>query len=250
MQNIVGMLILDRTDLGAPISQLSPWLDMLIRTDAEVFAMLEAQTHRRWIKTHTPLDGVPFNPSVTYIAVVRHPLDVALSDRDHSANQDIERFRELRAAVVGEVAPELVATWPDPPEDASGTSAVVRRQRSPSERQRSQRPRRLLRSGLHVLGAPSRIERPPVPLSGPLGRPRRRDAARRAVCSTCRWTSAGGPSSSRLQRSTRCEHVLGRPRRKPICRSGTTPSSSSVSAAVATGRHCSARPTSTTSTIA
>ena len=30
MQKIVGMLLLDRPDLGAPISSLSPWLDMLI----------------------------------------------------------------------------------------------------------------------------------------------------------------------------------------------------------------------------
>jgi len=117
MQHIVGMLLLDRTDLGAPISQLSPWLDMLIRTDDEVFGLLEAQTHRRWIKTHTPLDGVPYDDRVTYIAVVRHPLDVAMSDRDHSANQDSDRARELRSAVVGEPDPQLSATWPDPPED-------------------------------------------------------------------------------------------------------------------------------------
>ena len=42
MQKIVGMLLLDRTDLGAPISSLSPWLDMLIRTDEDVFWLLEA----------------------------------------------------------------------------------------------------------------------------------------------------------------------------------------------------------------
>jgi hypothetical protein len=117
MQNIVGMLLLDRTDLGAPISTLSPWLDMLLRTDDEVFAIFDAQTHRRWIKTHTPLDGVPVLPSVTYIAVVRHPLDVALSDRDHSSNQDIERFRALREAVIGELDPELAARWAEAPED-------------------------------------------------------------------------------------------------------------------------------------
>jgi Sulfotransferase domain len=71
MQTIVGMLLLDRVDLGAPISTLSPWLDMLIRTDDEVFGLLETQTHRRFIKTHTPLDGVPRHDEVTYIAVIR-----------------------------------------------------------------------------------------------------------------------------------------------------------------------------------
>ena len=105
MQMIVGMLILDRTDLGAPISSLSPWLDMLIRTDEDVFGLLEGQRHRRFIKTHTPLDGVPRIPSVTYITVIRHPLDVAMSDLDHADNERFDRLVELRKAAVGSEAP-------------------------------------------------------------------------------------------------------------------------------------------------
>ena len=101
MQTIVGMLLLDRTDLGAPIGTISPWLDMLTRSEDEVFGLLEAQTHRRFIKSHTPLDGLPLHDSVTYIAVVRHPLDVAMSDRDHSANVRDERAVELRESVAG-----------------------------------------------------------------------------------------------------------------------------------------------------
>jgi aryl sulfotransferase len=118
MQNIVGMLLLDRTVLGAPVGELSPWLDMLIRTDAEVFDLLHEQTHRRWIKTHTPLDGLPFHPTVTYICVVRHPLDVALSDLDHHANQDFDRALELRFAASGALDPTLGATWSQPPDGA------------------------------------------------------------------------------------------------------------------------------------
>ncbi len=101
MQQIAGSLVLDRPVLDVPISTLSPWLDMLIRTDDEVFGLLEAQQHRRWIKTHTPLDGIPMHPTVTYVVVIRHPLDVALSDRDHRANTDQLRASELRAAAAG-----------------------------------------------------------------------------------------------------------------------------------------------------
>jgi hypothetical protein len=114
MQTIVGMLLLDRTDLGAPLGTLSPWLDMLIRPEDEVFALLEAQPHRRFIKTHTPLDGVPLVESVTYIVVVRHPLDAALSDIDHGANMREDRAVELRTAVAGE-APHHQAERPDEP---------------------------------------------------------------------------------------------------------------------------------------
>jgi aryl sulfotransferase len=101
MQTIIGMLVLDRIDLGAPISTISPWLDMLTYTDEETFRLLEEQRHRRFIKTHTPLDGVPRLTSVTYIPMVRHPLDVALSYRDHDENLDSERFVELRTAAAG-----------------------------------------------------------------------------------------------------------------------------------------------------
>jgi aryl sulfotransferase len=118
MQTIVAMLLLDRTDLGAPISTISPWLDMLIRSDEEVFGLLDAQSHRRSMKTHTPLDGIPLHRSVTYIAVARHPLDVALSDRDHSENEREERAVELRVAASGPVGSEVPALG-DPPEEPS-----------------------------------------------------------------------------------------------------------------------------------
>jgi len=63
------LLLFDRSELGAPISTISPWLDALLHTDDDVFGLLDDQTHRRVIKTHTPLDGVPRVPSVTYIAM-------------------------------------------------------------------------------------------------------------------------------------------------------------------------------------
>lgn len=119
MQTIVGMLLLGRTDLGAPISTISPWLDILIRPEAEIFNTLDRQSHRRFMKTHTPLDGVPRVESVTYIAVARHPLDVALSHRDHGENSREERMDELRIAAAGPVAPDVLEreTPPDDPAD-------------------------------------------------------------------------------------------------------------------------------------
>jgi aryl sulfotransferase len=119
MQMIVGMLLLGRTDLGASTSSLSPWLDMLIRTDEEVFGVLEGQRHRRFVKTHTPLDGVPRLPSVTYIAVIRHPLDVAMSNLDHEENERFDRLVELRTAALGSEAPPGGALDQAPSEPAA-----------------------------------------------------------------------------------------------------------------------------------
>lgn len=125
MQTLVGMLLLDRVDLGGPISSLSPWLDVKVIAEDEVFALLDAQTHRRFIKTHTPVDGFPRPPGVTVITIVRHPLDVALSDRDHGDNADGERTRALRAAAGHEPVERSVASGraDEPP---SGDRAYLR----------------------------------------------------------------------------------------------------------------------------
>jgi aryl sulfotransferase len=76
---ICALLILQTPELPAPLSQLSPWLDHLIEPREQVYARLAGQQHRRFIKTHTPLDGIPLDPRATYIVTARHPLDMAVS---------------------------------------------------------------------------------------------------------------------------------------------------------------------------
>src|SRR5215212_6918077 len=100
-QMLCALLIFDGPAFPAPLGDLSPWLDMNIRPLAEVTAALAAQTHRRFIKTHTPLDGIPLHRDVTYLIVGRDPRDVAISWEHHAANMNFERFLELRAAAVG-----------------------------------------------------------------------------------------------------------------------------------------------------
>lgn len=98
VQMICALLILQRPVLTKPLSTLSPWLDMLSKARRDVVAELEAQAHRRFIKTHTPLDGLPLDISVTYICMGRDPRDVALSMDNHMANLRFDRFLAARAA--------------------------------------------------------------------------------------------------------------------------------------------------------
>ena len=79
IQTILLLLIHQQTDLPLPLPELSPWLDHLVDPVDTVVARLENQTHRRVIKTHTPLDGLPFDDRVTYVVPARHPLDAAVS---------------------------------------------------------------------------------------------------------------------------------------------------------------------------
>lgn len=102
MQMICALLVFQTPALPAPLAELSPWLDWLVVPRDEVVARLEAQRHRRFIKTHTPLDGIPIDPRVTYIVVARHPLDMAVSLYHQGGNLDRERIRQL----TGDPAPE------------------------------------------------------------------------------------------------------------------------------------------------
>ena len=111
VQAICLMLILGTPDLPAPLGELSPWLDWRVVPRDEVWAALAAQRHRRVIKTHTPLDGVPIDSRVTYVVVARHPLDAAVSLYHQGDNIDRTRLR----ALTGAVAP--TGDGPRPPAD-------------------------------------------------------------------------------------------------------------------------------------
>lgn len=116
MQMLCALLIFRTPDLPAPLAQLSPWLDMQTRPVADVRDDLAHQRHRRFIKSHIPLDGLPFDARVAYVCVARDPRDVALSWDNHMANIDIERFMGARIAAVGaDDLEELGVTGPPPP---------------------------------------------------------------------------------------------------------------------------------------
>ncbi|MCB0121890.1 MAG: sulfotransferase domain-containing protein, partial [Caldilineaceae bacterium] len=65
--------------------QISPWLDQRGVPVEELLDKLAAQRHRRFIKTHLPLDGLPFFAQVKYIVVGRDARDVAMSMWNHYA---------------------------------------------------------------------------------------------------------------------------------------------------------------------
>lgn len=101
MQTLVALLLFDGVP-DQPVHELSPWLDMNLRTKDEAHTMLAAQTHRRFIKTHTPLDGLPLDDRVTYLTVGRDPRDVFVSMLHHGDNIAREQMLALRVAAVGD----------------------------------------------------------------------------------------------------------------------------------------------------
>jgi hypothetical protein len=118
MQMICALLIFQRTTFARSLDVISPWLDMQTREIGELIADLEAQQHRRFIKTHTPLDGLRYDPTVTYICVGRDPRDVAISCAHHQDNINLEALFAARERAVGnEDLAEIYRDWAPPPTD-------------------------------------------------------------------------------------------------------------------------------------
>jgi aryl sulfotransferase len=113
MQTLCALLIFDTPALDRPMALLSPWLDMQLYPRADVVDLLEGQDHRRFIKTHTPLDGVHYDDRVLYVGVGRDPRDVAVSSKNHMDNVDLDHFLALREAAVG--LDDLAELMPDGP---------------------------------------------------------------------------------------------------------------------------------------
>jgi hypothetical protein len=95
---ICALLVFQTSEIPEPVARISPWLDQLTKPREQVFAQLEAQRHRRFIKTHTPLDGIPLDPRARYIVTGRHPLDSAVSLYHQGNNIDREKLRALTGA--------------------------------------------------------------------------------------------------------------------------------------------------------
>jgi aryl sulfotransferase len=123
MQRICAALIFQSPELEEPIDATSPWIDMRNSLPAFVSPALEAQTHRRFIKSHLPLDATPFFDEVKYIVVGRDARDVFMSMVPHhynvsadalallntrSGEEFVAKSRELGIEVPAEAAEVIV----------------------------------------------------------------------------------------------------------------------------------------------
>jgi len=105
-QAIVASLLWPDGSLPEPVVVVSPWLDGRIEPADAVRERLERQAHRRFIKTHTPADGVPWWPDVSYIVVLRDGRDAFMSLLNHMG--------KMRPEVVAMVNAEAIAAGGQP----------------------------------------------------------------------------------------------------------------------------------------
>ena len=106
-QQILGQLIFNGQE-GLAVSKLSPWYDFRI-VPLEALDAFEDQTHRRFAKTHLPVDALVFSPKAKYLYVARDGRDMVWSLYNHHVNATSHWYDALNNT------PGLVGSPIEPP---------------------------------------------------------------------------------------------------------------------------------------
>jgi len=105
LQQIVSQLIFNGAE-GVPVAEMSPWLDLRVPPKAVKLPEVEKQTHRRFLKTHLPVDALVFSPKAKYIYIGRDGRDVMWSMYNHHANAN-ELWYQALNDTPGRVGPPI-----------------------------------------------------------------------------------------------------------------------------------------------
>ena len=110
MQQIVAQLMFDG-DPDIAVAEMSPWVDLRVPPKEVKLPLLEAQTHRRFMKTHLPVDAIRFCPKAKYLYIGRDGRDVVWSMYNHHVNANQTWYDALNNTP-GRVGPPI-----EPPPD-------------------------------------------------------------------------------------------------------------------------------------
>ncbi len=114
-QQIVSQLLFDGEE-GLPTAEMSPWLDLRVPPKEVKLPEIEAQTHRRFLKTHLPVDAIVFSPKAKYIYIARDGRDVAWSWFNHHINANENYYAAVNDSP-GRVGPPFEKPPADNPVD-------------------------------------------------------------------------------------------------------------------------------------
>lgn len=111
VQQILAQLILP-DEMPQALTRLSPWIENRYVPLEKMCATLDAQTHRRFMKTHLPANAIEYKDRTKYIFVGRDGRDVVWSWYNHHRNLN-NHFYELIRSTPGCVAPFLMPPGDD-----------------------------------------------------------------------------------------------------------------------------------------
>lgn len=105
MQQMIAQMLF-AGDPTLEVAEMSPWLDLRVPPKAVKLPLVEAQTHRRFLKTHLPVDALVYSPRARYIYVGRDGRDVVWSLYNHHANANALWYAALNDTP-GRVGPPI-----------------------------------------------------------------------------------------------------------------------------------------------
>jgi aryl sulfotransferase len=105
VQQIVAQLIFAGAE-GLDVASMSPWLDLRVPPKDVKLPIVEAQRHRRFLKTHLPVDALVFSDQAKYIYIGRDGRDVVWSLYNHHANAN-EKWYDALNKTPGLVGPPI-----------------------------------------------------------------------------------------------------------------------------------------------
>ena len=94
LQQIVAQLIFNG-DVTGPVGEMSPWVDLRVPPREVKLPAIEAQSHRRFLKTHLPVEALNFSPKAKYIYIARDGRDVVWSLYNHHVNANAAWYGAL-----------------------------------------------------------------------------------------------------------------------------------------------------------
>lgn len=105
VQQIVSQLLFDG-QAGLETAEMSPWMDLRVPPKEIKLAAVAEQTHRRFLKTHLPVDALVFSDKAKYVYIGRDGRDVAWSLYNHHASANAEWYAALNDTP-GRVGPPI-----------------------------------------------------------------------------------------------------------------------------------------------
>jgi aryl sulfotransferase len=116
-QQITSLLVFQSPE-ARDLQSTSPWIDFRLPPIEAVTASIEAQTHRRFIKSHLPFDAMPIYDEVRYVHVARDGRDAFMSWHNHAGHYS-PATRELQSAagMADETVARPLPVLPEKPAD-------------------------------------------------------------------------------------------------------------------------------------
>ncbi|HTE42974.1 MAG TPA: sulfotransferase domain-containing protein, partial [Steroidobacteraceae bacterium] len=105
MQQIIAQMLFNGNSELA-VAEMSPWMDLRVPPREIKLAAVEAQTHRRFLKTHLPVDALVYSPKAKYIYIGRDARDVVWSLYNHHVHANAAWYGALNDTP-GRVGPAI-----------------------------------------------------------------------------------------------------------------------------------------------